>query len=306
MPVLSLQSYNMDHTLSDRLVLHNYIVLGDTVSKIENKINSTIDTVNQLHLVKPRKVSCTDGFEDNAVRLSYSEKCTIKSYVSVMCKKLSSDFFEFGRLRHSSNSANQMVGTESEKRKYDLCVSLSNLIEKYNSLRVLEKNLAGLTCVKLVLNNNGMASDEDIEITLVIHANRYVPFESLFDSDVAEILSAYDEDIAALFAIDRTSGCLDFAKSQTGLCNTCFSDSSPFVDGLPANNDFRAPLKQFFFYDVFRQTDNVILKLRYSNIKQHTAVAFPSVIFVDADLDEIEYRITSKNKLGIIEGVLKK
>ncbi|SCX32942.1 hypothetical protein SAMN02910436_02879 [Ruminococcaceae bacterium P7] len=297
----------MEHTLSDRLVLHNYIVLGDTVRKIENKINNIVDTVNQLHLVKPRNVSRTDGFTDNPVRLSYSEKSTIKSYVSVVGKKLSNDFFDFGRLRHSRNSANQMVGTESEKRKYDLCLSLPNLIEKYNSLRVLEKNLAGLTCVKLVLSNDGMEPNEDIEITLVIHADRYVPFETLFDSDVAELLSAYDDEgIAALFAIDRTSDCLNFSKSQTGSCSTCFSDCSPFADFLPANTDFSNRLKRFFFYDVFHQTDNIILKLRYGYIRQHTAVAFPSVIFVDGDLDEIEYRITSKNYPGIIEGVLKK
>lgn len=297
----------MEHTLSDRLVLHNYDVIGETVRKIENKINSTIDTVNRLHFVKPRNVSCAGGFEDNSVRLSYSEKCTIKSYVSVVDKRLSNDFFEFGRLRYSRNSANQMVGTESEKRKYDLCVSLPNLIEKYNSLRVLEKNLAGLTCVKLVLSNDGMEPDEDIEITLVIHAGKYVPFESLFDSDVAEIMSAFDDEgIAALFAIDRTSDCLNFSKSQTGLCSTCFSDCSPFADFLPANTDFSNRLKRFFFYDVFHQTDNIIFKLRYGYIRQHTAVAFPSVIFVDGDLDEIEYCITSKNNPSIIEGFLKK
>lgn len=237
----------MDHTLSNRLVLHNYIVLGDTVRKIENKINNIIDTVNQLHLVKPRNVSCTDGFTDNPVRLSYSEKSTIKSYISVVGKRLSNDFFEFGCLRHSRNFANQMVGTESEKRKYDLCVSLPNMIEKYNSLRVLEKNLAGLTCVKLVLSNDGMEPDEEIEITLVIRADRYVPFESLFDSDVAEILSSYDDKgIAALFAIDRTSDCLNFSESQTGLCSTCFSNCDPFADYSPSNNDFSNRLKRFF------------------------------------------------------------
>ncbi len=47
------------------------------------------------------------------------------------------------------------------------------------------------------------------------------------------------------------------------------------------------------------------LKLKVDYIKHNTTVAFPTILFVKNEIDEIPYKITSKNNPDVVEGCIK-
>ena len=48
-----------------------------------------------------------------------------------------------------------------------------------------------------------------------------------------------------------------------------------------------------------------IVKLKVDYIKHNTTVAFPTILFVKNEIDEIPYKITSKNNPDVVEGCIK-
>lgn len=48
-----------------------------------------------------------------------------------------------------------------------------------------------------------------------------------------------------------------------------------------------------------------LTKLKVDYIKHNTTVAFPTILFVKNEIDEIPYKITSKNNPDVVEGCIK-
>lgn len=111
--------------------------------------------------------------------------------------------------------------------------------------------------------------------------------------------------IPLLLGISRTSAYLDFKSSIKDHNNVARSTNIPLNNStFDDNEDFYDEINNTFLYDVFQQGENVVIKLKCEYIKQHTTVAFPSIIFVSKELKQIKYRITSKNNPDIINGII--
>ena len=59
------------------------------------------------------------------------------------------------------------------------------------------------------------------------------------------------------------------------------------------------------FLSFYSSEDKYILKLKVDYIKHNTTVAFPTILFVKNEIDEIPYKITSKNNPDVVEGCIK-
>ena len=70
---------------------------------------------------------------------------------------------------------------------------------------------------------------------------------------------------------------------------------------------YKSELNKLFCYELFEEETNYIIKLHIDYIKQHTSIAFPTVLFVNINSlqKEITYKIISKNSPDIVNGKLK-
>lgn len=59
------------------------------------------------------------------------------------------------------------------------------------------------------------------------------------------------------------------------------------------------------WYGFYSSEDKYIVKLKVDYIKHNTTVAFPTILFVKNEIDEIPYKITSKNNPDVVEGCIK-
>lgn len=79
--------------------------------------------------------------------------------------------------------------------------------------------------------------------------------------------------------------------------------------GLPGyvpdySDDFVKELNDVFCYAIYLSENKYIVKLKVDYIKHNRTVSFPTVLLVKKKIDEIRYKITSKNNPDIIEGTL--
>ena len=115
-----------------------------------------------------------------------------------------------------------------------------------------------------------------------------------------------DCEMSNIFGIKTTSSYLDYSHSKRDLCLKPISSFPVLPGSMPDyRNDFLTELKDIFCYSIFQDDENYILKLKVNYIKHHTAVAFPSVIFVKECPNELIYSITSKNNSDIITSKIK-
>ena len=74
--------------------------------------------------------------------------------------------------------------------------------------------------------------------------------------------------------------------------------------GRDYSEDYQDELRSIFCYSIYREGEQYVLRLKFDYIKHHTAVAFPTPIFVKRAPNEIVYEITSKNSSDVIQGKL--
>ena len=154
----------------------------------------------------------------------------------------------------------------------------------------VEKAFSGMNCIKLAIQNCGKAIDEDAEITFE------VPKESLLT----------DCDMSILFGIEGTSEYIEYSESeQNG--RTPYGARPYGLSGYVPNysDDFTDEIKDVFCYGFYSSEDKYIVKLKVDYIKHNTTVAFPTILFVKNEIDEIPYKITSKNNPDVVEGCIK-
>lgn len=79
----------------------------------------------------------------------------------------------------------------------------------------------------------------------------------------------------------------------------------------PAGIDYNEFLRNAFYgvsytdYGFYSSEDKYIVKLKVDYIKHNTTVAFPTILFVKNEIDEIPYKITSMNNPDVVEGCIK-
>lgn len=109
-------------------------------------------------------------------------------------------------------------------------------------------------------------------------------------------------DMDSIFGIESTVRYLDYASSTKQYLH---SSGVPSVYGRDIDEEFLNEVNNIFCYEFYQSGQHTFLKLHFDYIKQHTSVAFPSVLILKSSIKNIEYDITSKYNPNVIHSILR-
>jgi hypothetical protein len=298
------------------LLVKKFILPHRSVEDYTKTIDYLFDSINNRHLDK------TITNEKNALgalsamvigkeaKISDIDCSVIDNYSIIKNIDIADDFFEFGNLRKKEiiaiPSSYELNGSTEEKGKYALVEKLAGEISELLKWEKVEQCFSNLNCLELALSNEGTAFDEDVEIILELNKDSFILPKSVakLDNDTMGYM-LNDCDIYKLFGINSTPDYLEYFSSQK---NHVYPAGTPYIPELGHSpnykSDFLGKYNDAFCYDYYEQKDSIVLKLHFEYIKQHTTIAFPSVMFVKEDINRIKYTIKSKNNPDVVEGVI--
>lgn len=309
-PVLKVQSIDESCKLNDQLIVNQFIPCHKSVKDFVTEVENNISTINSLHFSRVDSSNKNMLILGSKVEIDQTEKEVLEIFAETNKIDLSNDFFDLGNLRNSvipsSLGGKGIEGTPQEEEKYILVSNTIKLIYNYMLWSEVENALSGLSCIKMALTNAGTTYDEDVEISLTIPNEYYVELSDVFqfnNSVMGYLLN--DCEISTLFGIKSTAEYSDYESSSKTHPPIIHSPNLPFINSEPDyNDDFFAEINDTFYYDVFDQGNDKIIKIKFDYIKQHTSTSFPSIIFVKEGLKSITYSISSKHNPEIVEGII--
>ncbi len=171
----------------------------------------------------------------------------------------------------------------------------------------IEKAFNDMTVLKFALQNCGTNIDEDVEVSLTIPKNALLlpkEFPKLQESSMEYIVTYCN--VYELFGINGTAYFNNYESSQKQfIYNASQIDSSfPELTQPDYEERYEDLLENVFFYSVFSDGDNYVVKLTFDYIKHNTIIAFPTILFVKDKPKHISYKITSKHNPKVVEGTL--
>jgi len=326
-PRLLLRGINENGMLCDSVPVHSFTL------NFERNANNYLEAIKQMYqdIVALQVGSySTQPVKSNSPAERYLESfyppITIKDERKEFLTKMASafnlslpdDFFELGNLSKDSlgslaiGGQYNLRGTETEKRKYELIQSLYDSIIEFSKQSRIEDTFSNIKCLKLAIENDGTAVDEDIEITITLSIHDLLPideFPVLDNSSKSYLLNEVDMD--ELFCIPSTAQYMEYESSMKPLVGGKYAQPTsintfPFIGGeADYSEDYEDELFRIFPYDIYPSGKDYICKLKIDYIKHHTVVAFPTPLPLKGIPAEIPYTITSKNAAEIIQGTIK-
>ena len=290
------------------------------IKKLYQKIGSI--HLEQRHLVKDREdaeslaLSLTSWHDSLYPPATIDEdiKTVIMSVAKALGIPLVNDFFNLGNLYKNSMAVSILgggrsySGTPKEELKYESITKLHDLILEFHNWLKIEEAYAGLSCITLAIENGGTAVDEDVEVELHFDADALLPLDRLpIIQDESTIKYLLDEcDLEDLLSIPPTSQYKAYEVSQklgSYAANPNHNSLDSFI-GRDYQEEYWDSITDIYCYEIFEEQDQCIMKVKFDYIKHHTAIAFPTPIFLQQVPTEIEYTITSQNSPDIISGKL--
>lgn len=315
-PELSLKGISgSDVTAIVKISRYTPIIDGKTPDNVMTEIKDTFTTINNLHLEKqnnsnPLLFSLPSSFTKPII-IDTNTKEIIRKTAESIGIILEAGFFELGNLSKNELIATttimgcsdqSLVGTPSEKEKYNLIMRLESLIITFIGISSFFNSFKDFFSIKLCLKNNGGSYDEDIDITLMFPTGILITPEEFPCEDTNQKKFLLDDsDMEELFGIGATVKYMDYSSSTKRLFHSHSHD--PF-HGRDIDEEFLNEVQDVFYYEFYQEDQQVYLKLHVDYIKQHTTVAFPSVLLLKVPVESIEYEITSKHNSEVIRSVL--
>lgn len=318
-PVLSIKSIH-EGQLCDTAHIEKFALNSEKNSQ------QLLDDIKSLfHVVKQNKLMPYSNTMGTAIgafhfnkpaEIEEETKELIKKVAEHMSIDITEDFFNLGNLSENPLGNISMIGarrtfdgTTNEKRKYFDIIKLKQLIGDASHWMPIEKCFENLNCLKFVLSNDGTTFDEDIDVELDFGIDMLLPHQALPIPQETSLRYACDDcSLPDLFGIEATAIYMDYDSSRKPLSSpVSYSDRIPFnpLAGRDYEEDYQDTMDEVFEYQYYQQGASTILKLHVDYIKQHTAVAFPTPIFVTDKQYDIKYRITSKHNPEVVSGIVK-
>ena len=284
-----------------------------SIEEYKTEIVKAMEDVSNIHLKRN-----LDGISNKSFEFSLYTPMEIEGNIrdlitntsKAAAVNLSDDFFDLGGLSRNSIPiglmGSELKGTEQEKEKYKKIQELYNKILSFISWCPVEDAFKDMKCLMFALKNDGTDVDRDVEITIKLPKDTILKTKDFpcFDNETKGYL-LNDCDMREMFGIPATQHYLDYDDSM--LHPRISPTVSVSIPGYTPdfNDDYAEELQTVFYYSLFEDELNDILRVKVDYIKHKTAVAFPSVIFIKAQVDEISYSISSQCNPTTIEGSLK-
>lgn len=284
-----------------------------SIEEYKTEIVKGMEDISNIHLKRNQDGTSNTGFSFSLytpVKIEGNIRDLITKTSKAAEVNLSDDFFDLGGLSRNSIPIGLMgsalEGTEQEKEKYKRIHELYRIILSYISWYPVEDAFKDMKCLMFALKNDGTDVDRDVEITLKLPKDTILKTKDFpcFNNETKGYL-LNDCDMREMFGIPATQHYLDYDDSMlhpriSPIVSARFPGYTPDF-----NDDFAEELRTVFYYSLFEDGLNDILRVKVDYIKHNTAVAFPSVIFIKAQVAEISYSISSQCNPKTIKGTLK-
>ncbi len=250
---------------------------------------------------------------EKPVEINDKEREIIQSVAKTLGIEIDNGFFNLGNLSQSTIPSGiwgggTLTGTKQEKAKYQKIREIIETVSLFLDWIPIEKAFSGKKCILLALQNCGTAIDEDVEIALRIPHECLITLSEFpeFSNDEKGYL-LNDCNMKEMFGIGSTSEYSDYSVSIIN--RQAFPQFHSSSNALPGytpeyDDDYTNELRDIFCYDVYKDGNCYIVKLKFEYIKHNTIVAFPTVIFIQEAFSSIDYTITSKNIPDVVRGSL--
>lgn len=281
-------------------------------NKLIAQIRDLIKQISEMQLVMSN-LPVQPAFElfvGKKVEIENNTISIIKTVADNLEIELDEDFFNVGNLTESPMLSNmpfggrELDGTKEETAKYNAIISLKELIFKATAHMQMEQYYKDLYGVELILCNDGTRYDEDIDVEIIMPADRFVGVEEL-PVPTEKVNLGDDWCFEDIFEIPATKDFVSYSdtkKTLSGITPNHFTPVNPFF-GRDYEEEYRDTLRDIFEYQIYPDDKDVIVKVHFDYVKQHQSAAFPTWFFIkkpDEGLN-IKYTITTRNNKNVIE-----
>lgn len=314
MPMLTLRGIDEKFNLQDKAVIQPFTLNDErSIERFEKEILRLFNQISSIHLVtEPIDEKTQMRFMFQPVVLTTQEEAVFKRIANKLKFDLPTDFFCLGNLRRESIPKGLLpavykncYGSDEERAKFILLSRLKDVILLYEDWELIERKFADYKCVNLAISNMGTDVDEDITVSITIPKKSLLVLNDFpkFNNDEKGYL-LNECNMYKLFGIDSTDEYEDYYSSTESHSNIVrtFKMYGQIAD---YTKEYDETLADVFCYSVYSKGENYVVKLNIDYLKHHTAVAFPTVIMLKDTIEEIPYKITSKNSPDIFNGNLK-
>lgn len=331
-PVLAIKSISEINDIVDTLLVQKFLVPNPiTFDERLEQIKKDIHLINSIHLYKAQneilpsenlnssviKISSVSNFLSEEISIEENTKQIIIDFANNQNISLSIDFFDLGQLQKdlasglisiTNGGGIVLKGTPREKQKWEEIYKLKDEIVDFLLWRGVEKHFKDLCITKLILENSGNSYDEDIDIEIYF-PNSMIRMHKDLPIPAPSIIKLFENEysFSDIFLIPQTEKYADYNSSVKEIkFSPTTVESVLGKDNSRDKKHYISKLNEVFCYGIFIKDGNCILKLHMDYIKQHTAIAFPTPIFINKDylVKNIKYRIISKNNPDIVQGIL--
>lgn len=329
-PVLQIQDYysGKENTASLRNIgLSDYGVIKEVKHK---NICIQIDKLNKNYL--PQRTPARKEVDDieNILKLKnplcdmesdVSIPASIKSVILKFCHnnsvEIPEEFWNVGNLKQEISKLYRMPfsnntslkGTKAEQLRYEVIKNLYYDIIEYDEFVLYFSQIENKKFASLVIANIGTSFDGDIDVKLSIEkdcilGHQDIPYPG--QHIIEYILES--QFIEYLYGIDATDSVCKYSTHPMACPDLDIGVEYPFSQ--TSENDryenkkrrYRRKLENMMCYEIYKNSENDILKFHIPYLKHNTKMAFPSALIFRKQPKKIEYEISSMHISDVIRG----
>lgn len=327
-PVLQIQDY---YSGKENIASLRNIGLSDYGVEVKHKnICIQIDKLNKNYL--PQRTPARKEADDieNILKLKnplcdmesdVSIPASIKSVILKFCHnnsiEIPEEFWNVGNLKQEisklyrmpfSNNAS-LKGTKAEQLRYEAIKNLYYDIIEYDEFVLYFSQIENKKFASLVIANIGTSFDEDIDVKLSIEKDCILGYQDIpypGQHIIEYILES--QFIEYLYGIDATDSVCKYSTHPMACPDLDIGVKYPFYQ-ISENDRYEnkkrcygRKLENMMCYEIYKNSENDILKFHIPYLKHNTKMAFPSALIFRKQPKKIEYEISSKHISDVIRG----
>lgn len=276
--------------------------------KLQEIIMKTYEDINNVFLEKSSNLYRLGS----TIELKEEDIKNIKKYALINNIQLDDTFFDIGNI--SSMNVGMMtcniLGTESEKNKYELINQLEEITGIYNGLKEFYGSINDLFYVELAIENIGKKFDEDIEVEIKIAKEDFVICEDFPVPSNCIIERMLDDEIIDKFFKIKPNNKINSYTPKNFSVNPLkpvpFRMPSIIGNVKPEYEEFIdyyiKYIKNLADYFIHKDEDYYYVKYTQKEIKPNEKIFFPSKLIFVKIPKCIEYEIKTKHNPNIMKG----
>lgn len=273
-------------------------------NELKEKALYIISNINNINIDDISEVisNIPPGMFEKHFIISKEEKEIIENFLKENKININDDFFYIGNAGYIQIPFNDITYSGSRKsvKKYKMFEDLIEIINDYYGFLDFKKKLNKLYFLDFALCNVGNYYDENIDITIKIPKVALVTSQD-FPIPNYHILEKYKDSIVEkLYQIEQTYNTKKYDSDIYSDQSFHLQESLPSMLGVKKDSYeelvyyYKEDIKYNFDYEITEKDDFLYLKHTHKGIKSSENIIFPSRIFLNKKIEEVEYIINSK------------